>query len=175
MSRLITNGRSEEAARRTRGRVRLLAAAAACLALLVAATPAWASTNTVAIGSVASVTAKIAVAVPVTVVCDPLTDPGIASTVAVSVQQASGKQISTASGSVFAGPGLAGTMLICDGTTENHVVVQALPDEGSGPFKGGPAFVTARFTYQSGFSCGNGCYFTTGSETGSGSAAIKLR
>ncbi len=50
-----------------------------------------------------------------------------------------------------------------------------MPDQGSGPFRGGAAYVTASFIYQSGFSCGYGCYWTTGSASGTTAAAVKLR
>jgi len=173
MSRLIINPRSAKTARRTRTGVRL-AAAAACIALLASATPAWAATNTITVGTAADLTVKIAISVPVTIVCDALTDPGVASTVSVSVKQANGKQISTATGNLYATPGV-GTILTCDGSTQNNVVVRALPDQGSGPFKNGAAYVTASFNYSGGIDYGGGYYSTTGSESGTTAAAIKLR
>jgi hypothetical protein len=172
MSPFIINPDSAKTARRTR-RVRLAAAAVACIALLTSATPAWASTNTITLGSAADLTVKIAISVPVTIVCDPLPDPGVASTVLVQIKQANGKQISTASGALYATPG-RGTILTCDGSTQNNVVVQALPDQGSGPFKNGAAYVTASFNYTGGIDYGNGYYSQTSSESGSTSAAVKL-
>jgi hypothetical protein len=153
--------------------VRFAAAAAACIAMLASATPAWAATNTITLGSVANLTVKIAISVPVTIVCDPLVDPGVTSTVSVSVRQANGKQVSSATGNLYATPAV-GTVLTCDGSTQNNVVVQALPDQGSGPFKNGAAYVTATFEYHGGITCGDGCYFLTSSESGSTAAAIKL-
>jgi hypothetical protein len=167
MSQFIINRDSAKTARRTRTRVRLAVAAAASIALLAASTPAWAATNTITVGPVASLTAKVAIAVPVTIVCDPLTGPGSASTFNVQIKQANGKQISSASGTLWAYPGDA-NMLICDGSTQNNVVVQALPDQGSGPFRNGAAYVTASFTYQGGAWPGV-------TESGSTAGAIKLR
>lgn len=174
MSESIIKPDSAKTPRRTRTRVRLAVAAAASVALLAAAAPAWAATNTITVGPVASLTAKVAIAVPVTIVCDPLTDPGIRSTVSVNIKQAHGKQISSATGSVWGYPGDA-NLLICDGSTQNTVVVQAMPDQGSGPFKNGAAYVTASFAYYSGIDFGGGYYSTTGTESGSTAGSIKLR
>jgi hypothetical protein len=173
MSRPIIPPRSAKTARTTRTRLRLAAAAAACIAVLGSATPAWAATNTITVGPVASLTAKIAISVPVTIVCDPTTDPGVQSTVVVQIKQAIGKQISTASGQLWATT-TSGTMLTCDGSTQNNVVVVALPDQGSNPFKNGAAYVTASFSYTGGIDYGN-YVIMTGSQSGSTSGAIKLR
>ncbi|SFS05687.1 hypothetical protein SAMN04487846_2012 [Microbacterium sp. cf046] len=173
MSLFITNPDSAKTARRTRNRVRLAAAAAASIALFGATTPAWAATNTITVGSAADLTVKIAIAVPVTIVCDPLSDPGVASQVFVSVKQANGKQISTGSGQLYATPG-TGTVLTCDGSTQNNVVVRVLADQGSGPFKNGAAYVTASFEYTGGIDYGGGYYSPTGTERGTTTAAIKL-
>ena len=167
MSRLNISPRSAKTARSTRTRVRLAAAAAACIALLASAAPAWAATNTITVAPVASLTAKIAISVPVTIVCDPLGGPGVQSTVSVQVKQANGKQISSGSGEVLASPGI-GNLLICDGSTQNNVVVQVMPDQGSGPFKNGAAYVTASFTYEGGS-------WPFVSESGNTAGTIKLR
>ncbi|MET0886718.1 MAG: hypothetical protein ABWX92_09730 [Mycetocola sp.] len=167
MSQSIINPESAKPAGRTRTRVRLAAAAVASIALLAAATPAWAATNTITVAPVASLTVKVAISVPVTIVCDPLPEAGSSSTVNVKIKQANGKQISTASGEVRAYPGDA-NMLICDGSTQNNVVVQALPDPGSGPFRNGAAYVTASFTYQAGSWMGV-------TESGNTAGSIKLR
>ena len=163
MSRLNISPRSAKTARSTRTRVRLAAAAAACIALLASAAPAWAATNTVTIGSVAELTVKVAISVPVTIVCDPLIDPGVASTVYVYIKQANGKQISSGSGEVLASPGI-GNLLICDGSTQNNIVMKIMPDAGSGPFKNGAAYATASFNYSDGM---------TG-DSGNTGGAIKL-
>lgn len=171
MSPLIIDPDSPRTARRTRGRIAI--AAAISIAMLAAATPAWAATNTITVGPSADLTVKIAISVPVTIVCDPLPDPGVASTVNITVRQASGKQISTGTGGLAATSSY-GTILVCDGSTQNKVVVQVLPDAGSGPFKKGAAYVTAFFTYSSGIDYGGGSYYPTGSESGSTAASIKL-
>src|SRR6516164_10847585 len=68
-----------------------------------------------------TVTSRLLVDVPVTIVCAPLSDPTISDDVSVSVQQASGRSISTGSASVFAGPYSMNQsnppFLTCDGTT----------------------------------------------------------
>ena len=120
--------------------------------LLVAASamPANAATNTITIGAPPALTNRQLITVSITVVCDPLPDTPFASGAWVSFRQTSGKQIYTASGFTdsFSG-GPAAPMLTCDGVTQNTGVVQALPDQGSGPFHGGPALVSAfSFTRQ---------------------------
>ena len=167
MSQFMSNPDSAKSARRTRTRVRLAATAAACIALLASAAPAWAATNTITVGPIASLTVKVAISVPVTIVCDPLTDAGSSSTITVKIKQANGKQISSASGEVKAYPGDA-NMLVCDGSTQNNVVVQAMPDQGSSPFRNGAAYVTASFAYQAGSWMGV-------TETGNTAGSIKLR
>ena len=154
-----------------RGAMRFkLATAIGMGALLVAATvtPANAATNTIIIGASPTLTGRQLITVSITVVCDPLADTPFASGAWVSFRQTSGKQINTASGfteSFTGGP--AAPMLTCDGVTQNTAVVQALPDQGSGPFHGGPALVSAFFFYQTAISCGPGCFQTTGNEGGS--------
>ena len=147
-----------------------LATAIGMGALLVAATvtPANAATNTIIIGASPTLTGRQLITVSITVVCDPLADTPFASGAWVSFRQTSGKQINTASGFTesFSG-GPAAPMLTCDGVTQNTAVVQALSDQGSGPFHGGPALVSAFFFYQTAISCGPGCFQTTGNEGGS--------
>lgn len=173
MSRLIINPRTAQSTRRAWIGVRI-AAAAVCVALVASAAPAGAATNSVTIGSVAQLTVKISVEVPVTIVCDPLADPGISSSVWVRVMQANGKQVSTGTGETYATPG-SENMLICDGSTQNRVVVRVLPDEGSGPFKNGAAYVSANFLYSAGIDYGGGYYYPTDSVYGSTASDIKLR
>jgi hypothetical protein len=144
MSRFTIGSHSAKTARRSGTRVRLAAAAAACIGLVAAATPAWATTNTITVGPTADLTVKVAISVPVSIVCDPLTDAFyVSSSVSVSVKQANGKQISSASGILYGD----GSMLICDGSTQNNIVMKVMPDPGSGPFKNGAAYATASFTY----------------------------
>jgi hypothetical protein len=88
---------------------------------------------------------RVVVNVPVTVVCDSLgLTEGIGDFVGLTLQQASGRDITTGTGSLgapFAFPG-APAFLTCDGTG-NTVVVPVLPDAGEGPFHGGGAVITS--------------------------------
>ncbi|MFF0265154.1 hypothetical protein [Kribbella sp. NPDC004536] len=139
----------------------------AALLVTVSATPASATTNTISIGSNATLSHRLLISVPVTVVCDPLTDTFIDTSVSVNVQQANGKQIATATGQLFS---RSTNFLTCDGVTLNHVVVQATPNAGSPPFHGGPAFATASFSVEYGINPlfpGCGCFQVTNSDSGS--------
>ena len=137
----------------------------AAVLVTVSAAAASAATNTVTVGSSGTLTSRILIKVPVTVVCDPLPDSFVASSVSISVQQANGKQISTATGflsSITPAPSL----LTCDGVTQNTVVVTATLDAGSGPFHGGAAIVIANFFYDTGLIFGGGSFQITNSESG---------
>ncbi len=118
--------------------------AAGILLTTLSAAPASAATNTITIGP-ATLTARVLVTVPVIVVCDPL---GTASdtfdqAVSVMVTQASGRAVATGQGGAEAiSPQFIFT---CDGVTQNHVVVDVLPSQGSPPFHGGPAIISASF------------------------------
>ncbi len=153
-----------------------LATAIGIGALLVAvsAAPANAATNTITVGSTGTVTNRILISVSVTIVCDPLPDTPEGSAAQVTVQQANGQQISGATGGVGSFTGPATPFLTCDGVTANTAVIQALPASGS-PFHGGGAVVTATWYYDTGVSCGPGCFETTNSESGSTIATVSLR
>jgi hypothetical protein len=84
---------------------------------------------------------------PVTIVCDPLPGTPVQSNVTVNLQQANGRQVSSAQGTADTFSGAAAPFLTCDGVTQNTVVVQLTPNPGSGPFHGGGAIVTADFVY----------------------------
>jgi hypothetical protein len=116
-----------------------------------------------------SLTARILMEVPATVVCDSLGgDQTLSDSVTVSVRQASGRTISTGSGHVAGGPfSVFGGVpfLTCDGTTVNTVVVSVLPDAGSGPFHGGPAIITVDAGHSVGTCVFPGFCQTTGSES----------
>ena len=147
-----------------------LATAIGIGALLAAATatPANAATNTISVGSPGTLTNRLLITVSVTIVCDPLPNTPDESGAVVSLQQAAGRSVNTASGRVdnaFSGPNAP--FLTCDGVTQNTVVIQAVPDSGSGPFHGGPALVSASFFYETGISCGPGCFEPTNDEGGS--------
>ena len=99
---------------------------------------------------------RVVVNVPVTVVCDSLglTD-AIGDFVSLTLQQASGRDITTGTGSLgaaFSFPG-APSFFTCDGTGHTFVV-PVLPDAGEGPFHGGPAVITGVFAHHSE---GSGC------------------
>jgi hypothetical protein len=123
-----------------------------------------ATTNTITVGSTATLTSRLLISVPVSVVCDPLTDSFIDASVSVNVQQANGRQIANASGTVFA---FSTNFLTCDGVTQNLVVVQATPNAGSPPFHGGPALVTASFLVEYGIIFPGCCFQVTNSDSGS--------
>jgi hypothetical protein len=136
------------------------------LLVIIGTSAARATTNTITVGSKATLSSRLLISVPVTVVCDPLTDTFIDSFVSVNVQQANGRQIATASGFASGGP----AFLTCDGVTQNQVVVQATPNAGSPPFHGGPALVTASFGVEYGINPlfpGCGCFQVTNSDSGS--------
>lgn len=147
-----------------------LATAIGIGALLVAATaiPANAATNTITVGSAGTITNRILMNVSVTIVCDPLPDTPDWDGAVVSLQQAAGKKINTATGRVDnAFSGSNAPFLTCDGVTQNTAAIQALPDSGSGPFHGGPALVSAFFFDYRGISCGDGCIQDTYNQGGS--------
>src|SRR5690349_4612963 len=73
---------------------------------------------------------------PVTIVCDPLPGTPVQSNVTVNLQQANGRQVSSAQGTADTFSGAAAPFLTCDGVTQNTVVVQLTPNPGSGPFHG---------------------------------------
>lgn len=132
----------------------------------VGAGPASADSGmTLSVGSM-TLSARVLLTVPVTVVCAPLSDPNtFADDVSVTVQQASGRSIVTGSGEVGGGSGSpfgGGPFLTCDGSTQNTVNVQIVP---STPFHGGPAIVTVSALHASG-SCDPFCQIT-GSESAS--------
>lgn len=132
---------------------------------------------TITVGA-ATLTNRILVTVPVTIVCAPLTDPSTAlDDVSVSIEQASGRTVSTGSGEVSGGPfsnSGGQPFLTCDGSTQNIVAVIVLPGSGSGPFHGGPAIFTISATHASG-SCTPFCQ-ETGSESAQfGPASVSIK
>ncbi len=148
-------------------------ATAALLLLVLNPVPSVADAPpvTVTVGATASLTNKVLVTVPVTVVCAPLPNDPFSDEVSVQVIQASGQDVSRASGSLF-----GRSLLTCDGSTPNNVIVSALPDPGSGPFHGGRAIVTAFASHSTGVNCGPDCFFDIQTEFGnSGPASVKLR
>jgi hypothetical protein len=151
-------------------RLRLIGAAGLGLLLTaLTATAVSATTNTVAIGSPVTVTDRVLVTVPVTIVCDPLPNTPFQSEVSVTVEQASSSSVSNGTGQSF-------PSLTCDGVTQNSLMVDVTPNSGSGPFHGGGAIVSASFFYATAVSCGSGCFFMETSESGStGPTAVSVR
>ncbi len=78
------------------------------------AVSASASTNTLSIGSPITLTDRVLVTIPMTIVCDPVDSP-FSSFIDFSLKQADGQSVSTASGEIFSSP----PALICDGVTQN--------------------------------------------------------
>jgi hypothetical protein len=123
-------------------RLKLVGAIVAGIVLTaLSAAPASATTNTITLGTV-TLTNRILVEVPVTVVCDPVPD-AVESELSVSVSQASGQAVAT--GSAFSETFFGPILFTCDSITENHFVIDVLPDPGSPPFHGGGAIVRASF------------------------------
>jgi len=125
------------------------------------AVSASASTNTLSIGSPITLTDRVLVTIPMTIVCDPVDSP-FSSFIDFSLKQADGQSVSTASGEIFSSP----PALICDGVTQNTTPLNLTPNAGSGPFHGGGAILAVSFHYCSFSFC----------ETGSfGPAPVQLR
>jgi hypothetical protein len=105
---------------------------------------AQADNNLTATVGPASLAARILINVPVNVVCAQLGGTYVISdTVSVSIQEASGKTVSSGSGQVVGGSFYgAPPLFTCDGSTNNVVTVPVLPSTGSGPFHNGKAIVT---------------------------------
>jgi hypothetical protein len=148
--------------------MRLKLAVASVVGILftaLSAAPASATTNSVTIGSPVTLTNRVLVTVPVTVVCDPIADIGT-STLFVTVTQASGQAVATGSAIDQAFPPQP-PLFTCDSVTQNNFVMNILPDMGSPPFHGGGAIVQVFFSIFS---------FTSGSETGSsGPTPVTIR
>ena len=96
---------------------------------------------------------RVVVNVPVTVVCDSLgLEEATGDFVSVTVQQASGRDITTGTGGLGAFPDVR-SFFTCDGTGHTFVV-PVLPEADEGPFHGGPAVITSIFAIHSE---GSGC------------------
>jgi hypothetical protein len=110
---------------------------------------AQADSNLTATVGTATLNAHLLINVPVTVVCSPLGGSFVvADLVTVSIQQASGKSVSSGSGQVEGGSFFnQPALLTCDGSTNNVVTVPILPDTGSGPFHQGKAIVTVNVSH----------------------------
>lgn len=113
---------------------------AGLLLTALSAAPADAATNTITVGSV-TLTDRVLVMVPVTIVCDPLSATSFDSVLDVTVTQASGKAVAT--GETFLSP--IPILFACDSVTPNNLVVDVFPNAGSPPFHGGKPIVKAFF------------------------------
>lgn len=116
-----------------------------------------------------AVQSRLLVTVPVTVVCAPLTDMTLVDSVSVTIEQASGRTISSGFGTVTGGPFSMQQsnppFLSCDGVTPNSVAVSVLPSQGSGPFHGGPAILTVSAGHSAGTCVFPGFCQVTGTES----------
>jgi hypothetical protein len=96
--------------------------------------------------------------------------------VTVQVQQANGRTVSTATGSLEAGPfsPVPGSpFLTCDGTTVNTVTVNAV---GNAPFHGGKAIMAASGSHVVGICFAPGfCQQTDNEFGGTGPIPVSLR
>jgi len=131
---------------------------------------------TVALGQ-PTLTSRLLVTVPVTVVCDPLSDPTYSDDVYVSIQQASGRSVSTGSGRVDGGPqsmGPSAPVFTCDGTTQNAISVSVVPDIGSSPFHGGPAIFQVYASHSAG-TCSYYCVVTATESGHVGPISVNLK
>jgi hypothetical protein len=135
---------------------------AGLLLTVLSAAPASATTNTITVGSV-TLTNRVLVTIPVTVVCDPLPGPNFDTTVEVTVTQASGKAVATGSAGTEVTPE---PLFTCDGVTQNHLVMKVLPSAGSPPFHGGGAIVQASFNIFS--------FTAASSESGNTTVPVKI-
>jgi hypothetical protein len=117
---------------------------AGVLLTALSALPAGAATNTVTIGSPVTLTYRILVAVPVTVVCDPVAGTVQEIDVSVTVTEAVGNQVASGQGT-DASISPQAPLLTCDGVTQNHLVVDLIPAAGSPPFRYGGAIIQAEF------------------------------
>ena len=111
---------------------------AGILLTVLSAVPAGAATNTITLGP-ATLTDRVLITVPVTVVCDPLPPGGFFSGLIVTVTQASGQAVATGS---FINESEDSSIFTCDSVTQNDFVVHVFPDPGSPPFHGGGACQT---------------------------------
>ncbi len=145
-------------------RLKLVGAIVAGILLTaLSAAPASAITNTITIGTV-TLTNRVLVEVPVTVVCDPVPD-ATQSFLGVLVRQASGRAVAT--GTAFETTfGTEPLLFTCDGVTQNHLVADVLPDPGSPPFHGGGAIALASFSVGS---------FSTGDSGSTGYIPVTIR
>ena len=145
-----------------------MAVAGLVVVALATAGPVAASPLAASIGSPSLSQSRVAITVPVTVVCEPL-DPSfdlVTQTITVQAQQAAGKSIARGSGSAH-GVMFSGTNTLlfpCDGNPHSVSVVLSADSIGP-PFHGGIASFTAFVQVDAGIEafpgCGCGSIFLT--------------
>lgn len=123
---------------------RALASLAAGVALVLASSPAFASSGPISLTVTnVTLTARVQVTVAFDVVCQPITDFANTDVIdasagaSIQVDQASGRTIAHASGGSTMPNGIPD--VICDGSTVNHLSVSAI--SSTVPFHGGSAIV----------------------------------
>lgn len=149
------------------------------LVIALAPLPARAAgTLTITIGPKITLTNRLLIRIPVTIVCDPLPNTPVYSSVGADIQQASGKQINRGYGYIYNDiRENSPPTWTCDGVTKNLIILELLPDSNSGPFHGGPAIIRVQAAYQTAALCGsNYCWSdlqTDYADTGFISVTIK--
>jgi hypothetical protein len=144
----------------------LCAAAVAAAAAALVAGAASAQAMTLSFGK-PTLSARVAITVPVTVTCSPF-DPSLtyfSGGVSVAVEQAAGKAIAHGFGS--ASGSLPNLLFPCD-DSQSTVPVTVLADPSGPPFHGGQAVFSAFGSAWAGISCGfPGCYYNQVEQGGS--------
>lgn len=112
---------------------------------------------------------RIAITVPVVASCSAFdaTLTHYSDFVSVSVQQASGREIASGTGSAFGSITNSSLLFACDGT-EQTVPVTVLANTSGPPFHGGPAILTGSAGASAGQPCFPGsttCFFNLVSQT----------
>jgi len=122
------------------------------VAAVSAATAIAAQAMTITLGQ-PSLSAKVAITVPVTVSCAPPSNPSLplsSAFVSVSVEQAAGKQIAHGVASLNFMGGPVPPPFTCDGT-DQALNVTVLADPSGAPFHGGQVVVSASGSVSFGF------------------------
>ena len=150
----------------------------AVVAAACGGTAASAEAMTVSVGAPSLIT-RAAVAVPVTVSCSPF-DPSltlVGEGVTVDVEQASGRSIASATGSINTFIGAIPLPFACDGG-QSTVPITATANTAGAPFHGGPAVVSASAYAQAGLPClfgGTECWEIIANQPGAvGATKVNL-
>jgi hypothetical protein len=145
----------------------LCVAAGIAAAAALAGGAASAQAMSVSVGGKPSLSARLAITVPVTVSCSPF-DPSLtlfSEDVYVTVEQAAGTAIAHGSGGAFST--LPTLLFPCDDSTST-IPVTVLADTSGPPFHGGKAVFVASASAAAGIPCGYpGCYYNQVQQWGS--------